>query len=64
MVKSDQKDWLKRTPLVEFALNLSINNLSGFAPFELNYGYMPWLISFPTKNIKYHGVKEFTESSR
>jgi hypothetical protein len=63
-VKPDQKDWMKRTPLVEFALNSSINSSSGFAPFELNYGYMPRLVSFPTENIKYRGVKEFVQRAR
>ena len=55
---------MKRTPLVEFALNSSINSSSGFAPFELNYGYMPRLVSFPTEDIKYHGVKEFVQRAR
>jgi len=27
--------------MVEFALNSAISSLSGFAPFELNYGYTP-----------------------
>jgi hypothetical protein len=39
---------MPQIPLTEFALNSSINNLSGFAPFELNYGYMPRLTPFPT----------------
>ncbi|KIK21552.1 hypothetical protein PISMIDRAFT_12178 [Pisolithus microcarpus 441] len=28
-------------PMVEFAINSSISSSTGFAPFELNYGYMP-----------------------
>jgi hypothetical protein len=60
-VSPDQKDWMPRTPLVEFALNSSINGLSGFAPFELNCGYMPQLTPFPTNDIKYRGVKEFAQ---
>jgi hypothetical protein len=49
---------------MEFVLNSSINNSSGFAPFELSYGYMPRLAPFPTHDIKYRGVKEFTQRAR
>jgi hypothetical protein len=63
-VEPDQKNWRPRTPLVEFALNSSINSSSGFAPFELNYGYMPQLVPFPTDDIKYRGVKEFAQRAR
>jgi len=63
-VSSDQKDWKPRLPLVEFALNSSINSSSRFAPFELNSGYMPRLVPFPTDGIKYRGVKEFAQRAR
>jgi hypothetical protein len=57
-------DWVPRIPLTEFALNSSINNSSGFAPFELSYGYMPRLAPFPTHDIKYRGVEEFAQRAR
>src|ERR1700683_1503520 len=60
-VSLDQKDGLPRIPLVEFALNSSINSSSGFAPFELNYSYMPRMTPFPSDDIKYRGVKEFAQ---
>ena len=41
IVKPDQHDWAEKIPLVEFALNSTISNSLGFAPFELNYGYIP-----------------------
>ena len=41
IVSDDQKDWAAKCPMVEFALNSSINATTGFAPFELNQGYMP-----------------------
>ncbi|TDL13788.1 hypothetical protein BD410DRAFT_708336, partial [Rickenella mellea] len=41
MVQPDQTDWPEKLPMVEFALNSSINSSTGFAPFELNYGIMP-----------------------
>ena len=55
---------MPQIPLMEFALNSSINNSSGFAPFELNCGYMPRLAPFPTHDIKYHGVEEFAQWAR
>ena len=60
-VSSEQNDWVPRTPLVEFALNSSINSSSGFTPFELNCGYLPKLVPFPSDDIKYRGVKEFAQ---
>ncbi|KII91924.1 hypothetical protein PLICRDRAFT_62836, partial [Plicaturopsis crispa FD-325 SS-3] len=41
MVKPDQTDWVDKAPLTEFAMNSSIGQSAGFAPFDLNYGYMP-----------------------
>jgi len=41
MVRPDQQDWPDKIPMVEFALNSAISSSSGFAPFELNYGYTP-----------------------
>jgi len=41
MVRPDQTDWERKIPLTEFAINSSISKSTRFAPFELNYGYMP-----------------------
>ena len=41
VIKNDQKDWAAKCPMVEFALNSSVSATTGFAPFELNQGYMP-----------------------
>ena len=40
-VRPDQKDWTVKLPMMEFVLNSSISSSTGFAPFELNHGYMP-----------------------
>src|SRR5712672_1624340 len=60
LIRPDQQDWLNKIPMVEFALNSAISNLSGFALFELNYGYMPsmnlGIIPEPSKIL---GVKYF-----
>ena len=39
----DQSDWYKKLPMVEFAINSVENKSTGYAPFELNYGYVPTL---------------------
>ena len=41
VVSNDQKDWLGKCLMVEFTINSSVNATTGYAPFELNYGYMP-----------------------
>src|ERR1700738_2901254 len=60
-VDADQKDWERRTPLTEFALNSSVNSSSGFAPFKLNRGSIPRLVPFPAEEAKYKGVREFAQ---
>ena len=41
VVDNDQKNWLEKCSMAEFAINSSINTTTGYAPFKLNYGYMP-----------------------
>ena len=40
VVSNDQRDWSDKCLMVEFAINSSINATTGYAPFELNYGYI------------------------
>ncbi len=44
VVRSDQKDWTDKIPMTEFAINASVSKTTGYAPFELNGGYMPSMI--------------------
>jgi hypothetical protein len=44
MIEPNQSDWVEKIPLMEFAINSNISSSTGFAPFKLNYGYMPTLI--------------------
>jgi hypothetical protein len=62
MVQPDQSDWVEKIPMAEFAINSSISSSTGFAPFELNYGYMPTFIGGikPSESAK-PGVKQFVE---
>ena len=41
VVSNDQRDWSDKCLMVEFTINISVNATTGYAPFELNYGYMP-----------------------
>jgi transposase InsO family protein len=41
MIKPDQKDWVEKCTLIEFAINSSMGSATGLAPFEINCGYMP-----------------------
>ena len=60
MVRPDQRDWSDKTPMVEFALNSAISSSSGFAPFELNYGYSPTINpGFTPELSAVPGVKHF-----
>ncbi|KII94477.1 hypothetical protein PLICRDRAFT_81937, partial [Plicaturopsis crispa FD-325 SS-3] len=57
-------DWVFMAPLAEFAINSSISSSTGFAPFELNYGYMPRLASLPAESTQYAGVQAFAARAR
>jgi len=41
MIDPDQRDWVKKSPLIEFTINSSINSATGLMLFEINNGYMP-----------------------
>jgi len=43
VIKPDQSDWYEKLLMVEFAINSAENKSTGYAPFELNYGYIPTL---------------------
>src|ERR1700677_1447634 len=61
-VRPDQKDWVIHIPLVEFAINASVNQTTGYAPFELIYGYMPCMtIDLPKTELP--GVASFTQKA-
>ena len=37
-MRPDQRDWVLKVPLTEFAINSSVNKSMGYALFELIYG--------------------------
>ena len=53
MVRPDQRNWVEKVPMVEYALNSSISSSTGFAPFKLNYGHMPIMMSHMEKGVCY-----------
>jgi hypothetical protein len=44
-VSNDQSDWVERLPIVKFAINSTISESTGFAPFELTYRSIPCIIN-------------------
>ena len=64
LILPNQTDCVDKLHLTEFAINSNISSSTGFAPFELNYGYMPSLIGgiMPFKNAK-PGIKRFVNQA-
>ena len=61
-VHPDQCDWVLKILMTEFAINSSVNKSMGFAPFELIYGYLPYMtLSIPAS--EYKGVQEFAQQA-
>ena len=59
-VRPDQKDWIEKIDMVEFAINSSVSATTGYAPFELNNGYMPRMMKeFRNAETMSKGIKEF-----
>ena len=64
IVRPDQMDWIDKIDMVEFAINSSISATTGYAPFELNGGYMPAMLKEVRGNeIVAQGVKTFAATA-
>lgn len=64
VIKPDQKDWIDRVHMTEFAINASVSETTRYAPFELNGGYMPSLLrEIRSDTSVSRGVKEFAEQA-
>ena len=63
VVQPDQLDWPKQLPMVEFAINSSVSESTGFAPFELTYGYLPKTIQ-SVGTSEFAGVQEFADNAK
>jgi hypothetical protein len=60
MVDSEQSNWLKKLPLVEFSINSSIGASTSYAPFEINYGRVPSMGLDNLPPSAFHGVTAVT----
>jgi hypothetical protein len=64
LVQPDQLNWVAQLPLAEFAINSCINASTGYAPFELNAGFMPRSMNnFAIKDSS-PGVQDFAAKAR
>ena len=63
VVSNDQRDWSDKCPMVEFTINSSINATTGYAPFELNYGYMLRSGQHILTDTMFKGVKQFAQQA-
>ena len=66
LVKNSQHDWSKKLPLVELAINSSVNSTSKFTPFELNYGRIPkfsQLLNDSSRSTS-EGVRNYLEHAK
>ncbi|KAG8719334.1 hypothetical protein FRC09_011298 [Ceratobasidium sp. 395] len=61
VVDSDQKNWSQTLSAVKLALNSSVSASTEFAPFELNYGWLPRLINRPQTDTPFKGVQQFVD---
>jgi hypothetical protein len=60
LVRPDQLDWPRHLPMTEFTINPSVSTSTGFAPFELMYGYLPQIIQSVGES-SFAGVQDFTD---
>ena len=47
--------------MAEFTINSSVNTTTGYAPFDLNYGYMPRSGQHISTNTTFKGVKQIAQ---
>ena len=63
VVSNDQQDWSDKCPMVEFAINSSVNTTTAYAPFELNCRYMPQSGQHISTDTTFKGVKQFAQQA-
>ena len=61
IIDDDQENWKQKLTAVEFAINSSINGSSKITPFEINYGWLPTMITGFTAKSPFTGVQEFAD---
>ena len=43
-IHPNQKDWVSKLPAIKFVINSAHSESTGYAPFFLNFGWMPWMM--------------------
>jgi hypothetical protein len=62
-ISKDQKNWVTKLPAVKFAINMAQSEVTGYAPFFLNYGHMPRAFLWDSnKKDEYPGILKFAQS--
>src|SRR5882757_4884195 len=61
-ISNDQSDWVDCLLMVEFAINSTISESTGFAPFELTYGRIPRIINRIEPTV-FNGVRAFADKA-
>ena len=65
-ISNDQSEWVERLPMVNStigsAINSTINESTGFAPFELTYGNMPRIVN-RVDLTAFDGVRAFADKA-
>ena len=64
LVDDCQSNWPNQLPLVEFTMNSTVSKSTSYAPFELNYRWMPRLIRGLEFESPREGVKQFVKNIR
>ena len=60
-VNEQQNDWSSLLPTAEFALNNRVNASTGKSPFQVVYGYSPWVGLEPRKDSNVERSSSFAE---
>ena len=63
-ISADQTDWVEKTPMVEFAINSSVSETTGMAPFEINSTTFPTIMPrIQWEGSAHKGIREFVEAA-
>jgi hypothetical protein len=61
-ISSTQRDWVSKLPAIEFAINVSRSETTGYAPFFLNSGCIPRTFVWnDTNSDEYPSVRAFAQ---
>ena len=64
-ISPDQKNWVTKLPMIQFAINSARSASTGYAPFFLNNGRMPRaMIWNSSKSNEYPNVKIFAQKKK